>query len=379
MSMTKGSGRFVWALPWVATLVAHGHPALAADSEPSRKGYTRRVAIVLYNGAEVLDFAGPTEVFEAASDFGSFRGQGAFAPYTVAASTIPITSQRVLKIVPEHTFADAPPPDILVIPGGDTSSLERDPAFVTWFREASKNAQVTLTVCTGAFVPGRLGLLDGLEVTTWYGAIPALRATAPKAVVQDGRRFVDNGSIVTTAGVSAGIDGALHTVARLLGRGVADRTARYMEYHWTPESYLAQRYSYLNPSLDGDGRLLQQAELDADTKSYAEASRVYHTLLERAPADAFVWYRLGKLLHQMGKWGEAIEAAGHALGSAEWRAEALYNMACAHALKGEPDSAMHRLREAVDAGFKKRWALEGDPDLASLRGSQSFQELLKRL
>ncbi|HWW94102.1 MAG TPA: tetratricopeptide repeat protein, partial [Vicinamibacteria bacterium] len=198
-------------------------------------------------------------------------------------------------------------------------------------------------------------------------------------LVQEGRRFVDNGSIVTTAGVSAGIDGALHTVARLAGRGVADRTARYMEYHWTPESYLAQRYSYLNPSLDGDGRLLQQAELDADAKNYAEASRGYRALLERDPADAFVWYRFGRLLHQMGKWGEAIDAAGHALASPEWRPEALYNMACAYALKGEADSALQHLREAVDAGFKKRWALEGDPDLASLRGSPRFQELLKKL
>jgi transcriptional regulator GlxA family with amidase domain len=379
MSMTGGDGRVVCTLLLVATLVGSRHNAFAGDAEHPRKGYTRRVAIVLYDGAEVLDFAGPTEVFEAAGNLGSFRGQGAFAPYTVAASTSPVTSQRVLKIVPEYTFADAPPPDILVIPGGDTSSLQRDPTFLTWFREASKNAEVTLTVCTGAFVPGGLGLLDGLEVTTWYGAIPALRATAPKAMVQDGRRFVDNGSIVTTAGVSAGIDGALHTVARLVGRGVADRTARYMEYHWTPESYLAQRYSYLNPSLDGDGRLLQQAELDADTKDYAEASRAYHTLLERDPADAFVWYRLGRLLHLMGKWAEAIDAASHALASPEWRPEALYNMACAYALKGDADSALHRLREAVDAGFKKRWALEGDPDLASLRGSQRFQELLKRL
>jgi transcriptional regulator GlxA family with amidase domain len=379
MSMTRSGGRLICALPLLALLAGSGPTALAGDARPSGKGYTRRVAIVLYNGAEVLDFAGPTEVFEAAGNFGSFRGQTAFAPYTVAASVAPVTSQRVLKIVPEHSFADAPPPDILVIPGGDISSLERDPAFVAWFREASKNAEVTLTVCTGAFVPGSLGLLDGLEVTTWYGAIPALRASAPRALVQEGRRFVDNGSIVTTAGVSAGIDGALHTVARLAGRGVADRTARYMEYHWTPESYLAQRYSYLNPSLDGDGRLLQQAELDADAKNYAEASRGYHALLERDPADAFVWYRFGRLLHQMGKWGEAIDAAGHALASPEWRPEALYNMACAYALKGEADSALHHLREAVDAGFKKRWALEGDPDLASLRGSPRFQELLKKL
>ncbi|HKC10688.1 MAG TPA: tetratricopeptide repeat protein, partial [Vicinamibacteria bacterium] len=118
---------------------------------------------------------------------------------------------------------------------------------------------------------------------------------------------------------------------------------------------------------------------DAEAKNYAEASRAYHSLLERDPADAFVWYRLGKLLHQMGKWAEAIDAAGHALTSPEWRPEALYNMACAYALKGEADSAMQHLREAVDAGFKKRWALEGDPDLASLRGSQRFQELLKKL
>ena len=247
----------------VASLIASASAASPAGA-PHGKRYTRNVAIVVYEGVELLDFAGPGEVFQAASGFASYRGQPGFNVYTVATSTKPLTSQQFLKVVPDYSIANAPKPDIIVIPGGGSKVLVDDPSFMAWAAKTSREAELTLTVCTGAFVPAKAGLLDGLTVTTWYGAIERLRTAAPKSTVQEGRRFVDNGSIITTAGVSAGIDGALHAVARLAGRAVADQTARYMEYHWTPEPYLAQRYPYLNPSLDDAGRAEQQAELLAE-------------------------------------------------------------------------------------------------------------------
>src|SRR5436305_11754024 len=104
-------------------------------------------------------------------------------------------------------------------------------------------------------------MLDGHDVTTFHGAIEPLRKNYPNARVQDGRRFVDNGHIVTTAGISAGIDGSLNVVARLLGRRVADEVATYMEYHWTPEAYLATKYAYLNPSTNEAGRQIQNGDV----------------------------------------------------------------------------------------------------------------------
>ena len=250
----------------IVSLAAAGAGMAATESRPAGKPYTRNVAIVLYEGVELLDFAGPGEVFQAAASFSTHREQRGFKVYTVASTTKPIVSQRFLHVVPDYSVDDAPKPDVVVIPGGSTNALLEDQRFMAWAAKVSREAEITLTVCTGAFVPGKLGLLDGLTVTTWYGAIEGLRREAPKADVQEGRRFVDNGSIITTAGVSAGIDGALHAVARLSGRAVADKTARYMEYHWTPEPYLAKAYSYLNPSLDEAGRTAQQAELLAEEK-----------------------------------------------------------------------------------------------------------------
>lgn len=214
---------------------------LAADPPP--KGGSRNVAIVLYEGVELLDFAGPGEVFAAAADFGAVNGQPAFRVYTVATSKAPLTSQGFVRILPDFTTKDAPTPDLIVVPGGNSSTLANDAHFMAWARKAFDGAEVSLSICTGAFVLAKAGLLDGRTVTTWFGAIEALRKAAPRTTVQEGRRFVDQGRVVTTAGVSAGIDGALHLVARLLGRDVADKTARYMEYRWTPEAYLVQTYA----------------------------------------------------------------------------------------------------------------------------------------
>ncbi|HUJ25734.1 MAG TPA: DJ-1/PfpI family protein [Myxococcales bacterium] len=202
----------------------------------------RNVAIVIYPGVELLDFAGPAEVFAVASKQASAAGQDAFHVYTVAKTREPIVSQGFLKVTPDYSIEDAPKPDLVLFPGGNATSVTDDAAFMEWARKVSGASEIAMSVCTGAFVLGKAGLLDGKTATTWFGATDRLRKTFPAASIQDGRRFVDQGHVVTTAGVSAGIDGALHVVARLLGRAVADGTARYMEYHWSPEPYLAEGY-----------------------------------------------------------------------------------------------------------------------------------------
>jgi transcriptional regulator GlxA family with amidase domain len=218
-------------------------PAAIAAEAPVTKPHTRNVAIIAHDGMEILDFAGPSEVFAAAAGIGASGDKPAFRVYTVGLSRAPVTSQGFVRIVPEFTIDDAPKPDILVIAGGGGAALMNDPKAMAWIKGVAAKAEVSLTVCTGAFVLAKTGMLDGRDVTTWFDAIPRLREAQPALRVHDGRRFIDSGNVVTTAGVSAGIDGSLHVVARLLGREVADRTARYMEYHWSPEPYLAKTYA----------------------------------------------------------------------------------------------------------------------------------------
>ena len=103
-----------------------------------------------------------------------------------------------------------------------------------WIRQASEKAELVLSVCTGALLLARAGLLDGLEATTHHGAIDLLREVAPMTIIPAARRFVDNGRVVCSAGIAAGIDMSLHVAARLLGKEVADKTAWQMEYPWQP-------------------------------------------------------------------------------------------------------------------------------------------------
>lgn len=190
----------------------------------------KNVAIFLHEGVELLDFAGPTEVFSAAN-----RGR-TFNVYTVAASDKLLVSQGVVTIKPQYTLANCPKPDIIVLPGGATRIPLQDEKVIEWIKKASADTEVTMSVCTGAFLLAKAGLLDGKEATTHYASIEALRKTAKQTKVHADRRFVDNGKVITSAGVSAGIDAALHVVERLLGAEAARETARYMEYRWDRDS-----------------------------------------------------------------------------------------------------------------------------------------------
>lgn len=182
---------------------------------------TKTVAVLLFDGVELLDFAGPAEVFVVAE-----RGR-AFRVITVAAEKKPLSTMGGIALEPASPFDDAPRADVLVVPGGDTKNVGE--AGIEWIRRAAADAEVVLSVCYGAFLLARAGLLDGIEATTHHWGIEDLKRAAPACRVVSGRRTVDAGKVVSTAGVTAGIDGALHVVERLLGRDAA---------RWTAEEWL---------------------------------------------------------------------------------------------------------------------------------------------
>ncbi|HEX2854180.1 MAG TPA: DJ-1/PfpI family protein [Opitutaceae bacterium] len=189
----------------------------------------RNIAILIFDEVEVLDFAGPFEVFGAADEL---AGGDTFSVFTVAESPGTVRARHGLKIVPTQTIESCPALDLLVIPGGlGTRPLLGKPALLEWIRVKTKRAEIILSVCTGALVLAKAGLLDGLRVTTHHHGVGLLRDLAPTATVDTSARFHDNGKIITSAGISAGLDASLHVVERLLGSEAARRTADYMEYH----------------------------------------------------------------------------------------------------------------------------------------------------
>ncbi|HEY0946382.1 MAG TPA: DJ-1/PfpI family protein [Opitutaceae bacterium] len=188
----------------------------------------RNVAILVFDEVEVLDFAGPFEVFAVADEL---HGHEPFHTFTVAVKPGTVRARNGLKIIPDFSVETCPPPHVLIIPGGaGTRPLLGQPALLEWLRSRARRAEVVMSVCTGALVLAQAGLLDGLRVTTHHENLAMLAELAPKATVDASRRFHDNGPVLTAAGISAGIDCSLHVVARLLGPAAADTTMRYMEY-----------------------------------------------------------------------------------------------------------------------------------------------------
>ena len=188
----------------------------------------RNVAILVFDDVEVLDFAGPFEVFAVTDEL---RAHAEFHVFTVSELRATVRAKNGLKIVPDFVPEACPAANVLVIPGGSGSrALLNRPLLLEWVRKQARGAEVVMSVCTGARVLARAGLLDGLRATTHHENIDELRELAPAALVTADERFTDNGKICTSAGISAGIDLSLHVVARLLGREAADTTARYMEY-----------------------------------------------------------------------------------------------------------------------------------------------------
>ena len=201
-----------------------------ADSPPT-------VAILLFNGAEIIDFAGPWEAF----------GTAGFLVHTVAEKLEPHTMVFGQKVMPDYTFDNSPKANVLLVPGGGYGEAIKNVQLIDWLKRKTRDVSYVMSVCTGAFLLARAGLLDGLTATTTYGMEEELAKESKNINVVYPRRFVDAGKIITTAGLSSGIDGALHLISRMAGSGAAQSVALQMEYRWSDdENYsraaMADRY-----------------------------------------------------------------------------------------------------------------------------------------
>ena len=193
----------------------------------------RNLAILIFDEVEVLDFCGPFEVFSVTAQT---TEPTPFAVYTVAEKAGPVLARNQLSVNPRYTIADCPQPDILLVPGGFGTRKEmHNEVLIEWITGCARQAELMLSVCTGALLLAKAGLLEGLTATTHHSAIDLLKRTAPNTTVVDDQRFVDNGRVILSAGVSAGIDMSFHVVEKLLGSEAALRTAKQMEYPWKPD------------------------------------------------------------------------------------------------------------------------------------------------
>ncbi|MBK8449546.1 MAG: DJ-1/PfpI family protein [Saprospiraceae bacterium] len=190
------------------------------------------VAILLYDGVELLDFAGPGEVFQQAN----FNGKNAFTVYTVGVDSNKLLSQNFLNITTQYVIEDCPMPEILIIPGGNNLSLVSNEKLIAWISKVNHKAEYVLSVCNGLNLLAKTGDLDGMTATSHYGAIENLVKNYPKINIVTGKRFVDNGRIITTEGVSAGIDGSLYLLSKMFNMEVANDVAKIMMYSWKPKT-----------------------------------------------------------------------------------------------------------------------------------------------
>ena len=194
------------------------------------------VGILIFNDVEVLDFCGPYEVFAATTLSQQEPAKEGIKPFdvlTIAEHDTAIRCRGGMVVLPSCSIEDHPPLDILVVPGGRGVRRELDnPPILNWIAVQHGRAGVTISVCTGAFLLAARGLLDGVEATTHSSAIELLHQKHPAVLVRKGLRYVDHGSIITSAGVSASIDAALHVVSRFHGEYIAQQTAREMEYQY---------------------------------------------------------------------------------------------------------------------------------------------------
>jgi putative intracellular protease/amidase/YHS domain-containing protein len=192
------------------------------------------VAFLISDGAVIIDFCGPWEVFRDVHVAG--HHDQPFRLYTVAETTRPIRASGGMQIVPDYTLANAPAPKVIVIPAQSQPSA----VVLEWIRKCSKNTDVTMSVCTGAFVLAKTGLLSGKSATTFHAAFQSFASEFPDIHLKRGARFVEDGNLATAGGLSSGIDLALRVVERYYGRDTAQKTAYVMEYQgqgWmNPES-----------------------------------------------------------------------------------------------------------------------------------------------
>lgn len=229
MSDDKITGEVDWmGITQTVSFTKTKIPSIASEGKKQNKKTPLSIAILLFDGVDVLDWAGPLEVFQNAH---------AFTTFTVAES-MKAYDGGSYQVYPTYTFDNMPNADILVIPGGAVGKLFHRKNVMDWIVTTSNSADVTMSVCNAATILGRLDILNGMTATTHTSWMKWLEKQSQQHAfaVDSEARFVDNGSIITTAGVSSGIDGALHLVAKLKGLAHAKMTARMIEYDWRPQN-----------------------------------------------------------------------------------------------------------------------------------------------
>lgn len=206
----------------VILLVLFAAPVLADKKLADEKQLS--VGILLYPNVQIIDYTGPYEIF----------GWAGYKVTTVTEDGKPVLTNMSMKVVPDYSFKNAPQFDVLLIPGGDHHKAMHNKATLAWIKSQS-SAQTILSVCTGAFILAETGLLDNLSATTFYPSLRNFKKDYPKINTITNKRFVDNGKIITAAGLSSGIDAALHAVAEHQGIEKAKSIAMKVEYDWQPE------------------------------------------------------------------------------------------------------------------------------------------------
>jgi putative intracellular protease/amidase len=272
--------------------------SIHADATPRLK-----VAILLFNAVEIIDYTGPYEMF----------GDAGYDVYTVGQTTQPITTAMGMTVVPKYSFADAPEPDVLVVPGGGVKGARDSEPTLQWIRDRSAHARYTMSVCNGAFILGSAGLLDGLKATTTSGNIDRMRVAFPKTRVLEDQRVVDNGKIITAAGLSAGIDGALHVISKLEGMGKAQQVALDQEYNWHPASGYARAALADRQIPDVNLKDFGTWDLVSTEGSTDRWETVFHWSSDHSPAEAMD--RIGKTFESEGKWAPVNASASRGAGA----------------------------------------------------------------
>lgn len=215
-------------------------PLLAPCADAQDKAARPKIGILVFDNIQLFDFMGPYDVLRRNNDVYLVAEKPVIETYGGAVPSI--------KITPQYTFNNAPQPDVLVIPGGGSdkpgkSGVGRqlqNPAVIKWVKETAGKATYVLTVCNGAFIAAEAGLLDGMKATTFHTMIGDLKDAYPKVKVVDDQRFVDNGRVISTAGITSGVDGALYLNSKLHGKAASQLAALSLEYAWNPESTFAR-------------------------------------------------------------------------------------------------------------------------------------------
>jgi putative intracellular protease/amidase len=256
--------RFDWLLAILLLPLAPAH-ANAPDAPKTR------VAVLMFDGVEIIDFAGPYEVF----------GQAGFDVHTVSRDGKAVKTAMNLNVNVDYSFDNSPPADIVLIPGGDVEEAAKDAPTLAWIRKNSAPATQVMSVCTGSDILAGTGLLDGQSATTFHQHFDHMAKAYPKVTVVRDQRWVQAGKLVTSAGLASGIDAALHVVANLRGEKAARSVAMHLEYQWSPEvgfvrGLMADQFLRMpeKPLQFGDGTTIRQLTSVGDMKNWETQFRV---------------------------------------------------------------------------------------------------------